>query len=296
VPSLRRAALCPLILFLAAPVLAGDDFRVAAGTIEDSRGSDSRMGGLSIELKLTGPTVKEVKALRVRISSARDDLGSILNRPVRDDHPAEFEEFSPDRHPGPSLRLASPRRDASTVDAAGEIELFIPGRDPDTKQRFDAFQDRLDKPIASPALKAARVEITPLSAGSYRGRERTNRPTKEQIAAEGKKQGASEAEIKQALDLMDALAKLSDSETPNEKTVLLETKDPDGRIISIDVVAADGSEIHAPSRSSSGGREDKLVKIDLSEKPPAGAALLVTMRTSKSTVTIPLALKAVVLP
>jgi hypothetical protein len=38
------------------------------------------------------------------------------------------------------------------------------------------------------------------------------------------------------------------------------------------------------------------VKIDLSEKPPADAALVVTLRTAKSLVTVPLNLKGVSLP
>jgi len=94
---------------------------------------------------------------------------------------------------------------------------------------------------------------------------------------------------------MDALASLS-GEPPSETSILLETKDPDGRIISVDVVKADGTELRAPSRGSSGGRERKLVKIDLSEKPPADAALVVTLRTAKSLVTVPLNLKGVSLP
>src|SRR5262249_1594264 len=74
---------------------------------------------------------------------------------------------------------------------------------------------------------------------------------------------------------------------------LLETKDPDGKIISIDVVGADGKELHASSRGSTGGREMKMVKIDLSEKPPADAALAVTVRTAKSLVTVSLNLKGI---
>jgi hypothetical protein len=49
-------------------------------------------------------------------------------------------------------------------------------------------------------------------------------------------------------------------------------------------------------RDSSGGNENKLIKIDLAEKPPADAALLVTVRTAKSVVSIPMAFKEVALP
>ena len=300
--TLRRLrALAPILLFFfffflfaASPLLA-QDVKVSAGTVEDQRFSDDRFGGLSIELLLQGAGVAEVKAVRVRVTSAKDDAGTALSKPDPDDKPKDFEEFSTDRHPGPSVHLLSPRRDASSIDVAGEVELFIPSRDANTKQRFDQFQGRLDKSISSPALKSAKVEITPLSAKEYKARQQKNKPTREQIMAEGKKHGASEKEIQEALALMEALSSLS-GEEPSDKSVLVETKDPDGRIISIDVVGADGTELHAPSRGTSGGRDLKMVKIDFSEKPPADAALLVTMRTQKSLVTVPMNFKGVALP
>jgi len=293
--SLRSRLLAPLLLLLVPPLFAAEDVKVSAGAVEDQRFSDDRFGGLSIELLLKGTSVANVKAVRVKVKSAKDDVGSVLYKPERDEKPKDFEEFSTDRQPGPKVSLSSPSRDASTVDVTGELELFIPTRDPTTKQRFEQFQGRLDKPISNSALKSAKVEITPLSAKEYMARQKTNRPTKEQIMAEGKKHGATDAEIKQALELMDALAALG-GEEPSENSVLIETKDPDGKIISIDVVRADGSELPAPSRGTSGARETKMVKIDLAEKPPADAALLVTLRTAKSLVTVPLNLKGVSLP
>ncbi len=294
--SLRSPrVVAPFLLLVVSTLLAAEDVKVTAGTVEDQRFSDERFGGLSIELLLKGADVEAVKAVRVRVKSAKDDTGMVLSKPDKDDKPKDFEEFSTNRQPGPEVRLLSPRRDASTVEVAGEVELFVPARDPATKQRFEQFLGGLGKPLTSSALKAAKVEITPLSATEYKSRQEKNRPTKEQIVAEGKKQGVSEKEIAQAVAMIDALASLS-SEAPSDTSVLLETKDPDGRIISIDVVKADGAEIHAPSRGSSGGRDLKMVKIDLSEKPPADAALLVTLRTAKSVVTVPLSLKGVALP
>jgi hypothetical protein len=287
--------LAPVVFLLVSPLFAAEDVKVTAGTVEDQRFSDERFGGLSIELLLKGAGVDEVKAVRVRVKSAKDDAGSVLYKPERDEKPKDFEEFATNRQPGPEVRLSSPSRDASTVDVAGEVELFIPARDPNTKQRFEQVLGGLDKPLSSSALKSAKIEITPLSPGEYKSRQEKNRPTKEQIMAEGKKRGVSDAEIQQALKLMDALGSLSD-EAPSEKSVLLETKDPDGRIIAIDVVRADGADLQAPSRGSTGGRELKMVKIDLSNKPPADAALVVTLRTAKSVVTVPLNLKGVALP
>ncbi|MCA1582893.1 MAG: hypothetical protein LC796_16195 [Acidobacteria bacterium] len=290
-----RPVLCVSMLLLSLPLFAAEDVKVSAGAVEDQRSSDGRMSGLSIEIKLAGGALAEVKALRTRLKSAKDDVGTVLYKAAKSDKPRDFEEFSPDRRPGPRINLSSPSRDASTVEAAGEVELFIPSRDPNTKQRFEKFLGRLDKPISSSALKSAKVEITPLSAAAYKARQQQNKPTKEQITAEAKKQGATDAEIKQAIALVEAFTALG-GEEPSETSVLIETKDPDGKIISIDLVGADGSELKAPSRGSSGGREDKLVKIDLSEKPPPDAALVVTLRTSRSVVSVPLNFKEVALP
>jgi hypothetical protein len=285
-----------LLLFSVAPLLA-EDVHIAAGTVEDQRSSDSRMGGLTIELKLTGESIKDVKALRATLKSAKDDLGSVLYKPAKNakDERVDYEEFSPDRRPGPRLTLVSPGRDASRVDVTAEVELFIPARDPSTRQRFEGFLTRPDKPIFGSGLKAAKVEITPLSPASYKAREQQNRPTKEELVEEGKKHGATDAEIKQAIGLMEALASLG-GEEPSETSVLLETKDPEGKIMSIDIVRPDGTELHSTSRTSSGRNEDKLLKIDLSEKPPADAALLVTLRTAKSTMTVPVKFKEIALP
>jgi predicted pyridoxine 5'-phosphate oxidase superfamily flavin-nucleotide-binding protein len=290
-----RPALGLGILLVALPLVGAEDVRIAAGTVEDQRHSDARMGGLTIELKLTGGALSQVKALRAKVKSARDDLGANLLASAKDEKLADFDEFALDRRPGPSLRLSSPSREASTIDVAGELELFLPSRDPDTTVRIDSFLGRADKPISVPAIKTARVEITPLSVAAYTARQQAGRPKKEDLVAEGKKQGVSEAEIDKMLSLVEAFTSLG-GEEPTETSVLLATKDPDGRIMSLDVVGADGAELHANSRSSQGGRESRLVKIDLSSKPPADAALLVTLRTAKSVVTIPLNLKGVALP
>lgn len=295
-PQPARRALAPwMLLFFSWPLVAADDIKVAAGTVEEQRYSDPSFGGLTVELQMTGETVKDVKAIRTKIKSAKDDRGTNLYKPSKEDRAADFQDFSPNNRPGPRFELTTPPRDASTIDVSGEVELFIPSRDPDTKVKVEGFMARLDKPIVTSALKAAKAEITPLSAAAYKARQAGNKPKKEDIIAEGKKHGASEEEIKQALAMIEAFASLG-GEEPTENSVLLETKDPDGRIIAIDVVGADGKDLHSGSRGSQGGREGKLTKIDLSSKPPADAALLVTMRTSKSVVTVPVSLKGVALP
>jgi hypothetical protein len=288
-------ALLPSFLLLISAALPGQDVKVAPGTVEDQRFSDSRMGGLTIELTLTGGGVKDVKAVRTRVKSAKDNVGTDLYKPGKEEKAVEFEEFSENVRPGPKLSLANPSRDATSIEVNGQVELFVPSRDPGTLQRFDNALARPDKPLSNSAFKSAKVEITPLSTAAYKTKQLQNRPTREELTEEGKKHGATDAEIQQAIGLMEALSSMG-GEEPTDTSVLLETKDPDGRIISIEVAGSDGTALHASSRSTSGGREAKFVKIDLDAKPPADAALIVTLRTPKSVVSVPVKWKEVALP
>jgi hypothetical protein len=192
-----------MLLFFSWPLVAADDIKVAAGTVEEQRYSDPSFGGLTVELQLAGETVKDIKAVRTKIKSAKDDRGTNLHKPPKEERSADFQDFSPNTRPGPRFELLPPR-DASTIDVSGEVELFIPSRDPDTKMKIEGFMARLDKPIVTSALKAAKAEITPLSAAAYKARQAGNKPKKEDIIAEGKKHGASEEEIKQALAMIEA--------------------------------------------------------------------------------------------
>ena len=282
-------------LTLVAATAHGQDVKISAGPIEDGRQNNERMSALSIELKVEGDGAVDVQAMRIKVKSAKDDLGTNLVKPSPDGSPPAFEEFGVNRSPKPKIRLASPARAASKVDVTGEVELFIPKKDPNTSLKLDRFQAALDKPISNAALKSAKVTLTPLSAKEYVSRQAKNKPTKEQMIAEGKKRGATDDEIKQMLALMEAFSKMG-SEPPDEKSVLLETKDPEGRIMDIQVAAKGGEEIHSNGRGSSGSDELKLRKIDLTEKAPADAVLVVTLRTPKSVVTVPISMKEVNLP
>jgi hypothetical protein len=295
---MRRShwALAVLGMAVLAPPAWAQTVKVAAGDVEDTRTSDERWGVLSVELKLSGDAVADVKGLRVKLKSAKDDQGTVLFKPEPTEKAKDFEEFSADRRPGPSLQLRTPARGAATIDVSGELELFLPKRDPGTKQKVDGYQARLDKPIANAALKSAKVEIIPLSPAEYKARSAKHKPSPEEIAAEGRKHGASEKEIQQMIQMVEALAALGGGEDLTETNATFEVKDPDGKLLGLEVADREGQEIHSTGRSTSGGRESKLVKLDLGQKAPADASLLLTVRTPKAMVTVPFAWKEVPLP
>jgi len=283
-----------LFLLLVAPVspALGQTPKVERGEVSDTRATAHGMGALTVELKLTGENLEGITSARPRLKMAKDDKGNVL-LPKNGPEP-EFEEWAPNRSPQLRVRLLNPARGASSVDLAGEVDVFVPARDPASTVRLEKLLARLDKPVSSSALKSAGVEVTPLSPAQFVERRKKAKPTKEQMAAEGRKRGMSEEEIKQGLELMEAFSSLGE-EPPGETSVLFELKDPENRVLSAELVDADGKELDRQGRSSS-GREISHVELKMREKPPEGAALKVTLRTNKGTLVVPFSLKQEVLP
>jgi len=60
------------------------------------------------------------------------------------------------------LKLAGPARGASTVTLSGTVEAWIPSRDPASEVKVEKFTAKAGKPLAEPALKAAKVKLTVL--------------------------------------------------------------------------------------------------------------------------------------
>ena len=126
VPRGSKLAFPALLLALSTSGARAQDVKVAPGTVEDLRFSDNRMGGLTVELKVTGSALKDIKAVRTRVKSAKDNLGTDLYKPGKEEKVADFEEFSENRRPGPKLSLGNPGRDAISIDVTGEVELSRP--------------------------------------------------------------------------------------------------------------------------------------------------------------------------
>lgn len=287
-------ALCMFLLLPPSPPVEASELRVVAGPIEDIRSSSPEYAGLNVEIKLEGAGSEDVDAVRIHVKSAKDNLGNSLYRSTSKQKRGDFQRIAKGPFQ-PKVTLANPPRDASNLNVALELEMFIPKRDPNSSVRLDGFLSKLDKPLSHPTLKSAKVEVIPLSAKEYQDREAKSRPTKEQLLARAKEDGLSEKEVEMALALMEAFSKLGESEGSSENDIYLETKDADSRLIDWKVVDKEGNEVPSGGTQSSGS-DKKLWQLRLREKPPADAALLLTIRTSKATVTQGFDLKEVVLP
>ncbi len=144
----------------ALPLLAQPDVRVVAGDVTDARFSGGhRTGGLSLKVKVRGDGMDGVQALRFLLADARDDLGNRLV-PDREDAP-EFRDVRGDSAEE-RLSFRNPARDASSFRVSGQVELFVPGRDPAATVKVPQAFARPGRPLSSPGLAAANVEVTVL--------------------------------------------------------------------------------------------------------------------------------------
>jgi hypothetical protein len=158
----RPATLGAVFVLCAAgfPALAQPDVRVVAGDVSDSRFSGGyQTGGLSLKVKVRGDGMDGVQALRLLLADARDDLGSPLLPEKKD--PPKFSDVRGDRVEE-SLWLRNPARDAASFSVSGRVELFVPGRDPNSVVKVAKALLSPNKPLASPGLKAANVRVTVL--------------------------------------------------------------------------------------------------------------------------------------
>ncbi len=142
------------------PLLAQPDVRVLAGDVTDSRFSGGyRTGGLSLRVKVRGDGMEGVQALRFLLADATDDLGNRL-LPEKKDLP-EYRDVRGDVAEE-RLSLRNPARGASSFRVSGQVELFLPGRDPNAVVKVPHALARPSRPLSSAGLAAASVEVTVL--------------------------------------------------------------------------------------------------------------------------------------
>jgi hypothetical protein len=260
-------------------------------TVEIDDVSDNRVsagpwvGTLDLRVNLKGAAADKANAARIVVKDARDDRGTVLseNRATPDFMPREYNsgmlQFS----------LATPARDASTVKIKGSVELFVPARDPNAIVKIDKAFAKLDAPLTSKALKAAKVTLTPLSRAGYAAAQKANKLDDAKIAeirAEGKKRGVSDEEIETAIGLAKAFESM-DGDLPENAIILSGTKTDFDRVFRVEVLGADGKPINTSARSTSTRGQSSIMTINPTEAVPPNATLQVFLLTDKSRVTSP---------
>ena len=246
-----------LLIAFAANAQKASDVKVAQ--VNDRRASGP-FASLTLALELPSLTAASVAASRVLVSSAKDDQGTDLVDRERQE-PALEENFRKEGTATVSLTLKNPARTATKLaEAKGEIELFMPSKDPNSTAELTKFVPGNGKPITNKALKANGVEITFMTAA--------------QLEAENAKR-----EEWQRITLQ-------------ENDLAVRVKDPQKRIQNWMYIDAKGEEQRLIDRDENG----VTVLATWAGKPAADWKLRVNMKTAKNTVRMPFTVRDVALP
>lgn len=264
---------------------------VTVSQVNDRRTSGS-FSHLMIALELPKVRSSEVEASRVLLAAATDDSGKSLLDPEASE--PQLEPNMRGRFGGAetmpattiNLMLVNPDRKATTVkEVRGEIELYMPGKDPNSIAEIAKFVSAAGKPLSHKALKANGVEITLL--------------TEKQIEAERKRiADAKRKEYKDAGwedgESLDDMVKnlLSSLLGVEESDLLARIKDPNKRIQEIAYVDPAGE----VKRISTRDEEGLTYFSTWGDKPQPDWKLRISMKTPKNMVRHSFALKDVALP
>ena len=134
--------------------------RVLAGDVTDKRvAATARRGQLTVQLKVRGDGLDGVRALRLHLTAARDDLGT----PLLPDTTAtpKFRDVRGERA-DENLSLRNPPREAKSFSLSGRVELFVPARDPGSVVKVPKALLNSGRALASPGLEAAKMRFSVL--------------------------------------------------------------------------------------------------------------------------------------
>jgi hypothetical protein len=260
-----------------APAPAGPTPLEVSGTQVNDRRTSGYFSHLAVGFDLSGIPAADVAAARVVVQQAVDDMGTDLVDPERGD--PQFEStgqyYLPDDDTTTPARvtvmLLNPPRDATTIKALrGEIELYMPKKDPAATAVLSKFQSLAGKPVNNKELKAAGVEIAVIGLAQLEAeKKRLSKAKADQAKAEG-----SDAEtiawIVQSFEEYFF--------TPSEDEVVLRIKDPKKAIHEIAFVDGAGETM----RAYTSDQEDLTVLSTYGAQPEADWSLKVSLRTAKT--------------
>lgn len=260
---------------------------VAVKQVNDRR-ANGFFSELTIYMNLPKVNANEVAASRVTITSAVDETGRDLVDPERR---AGFEpqrtggQAEPSTPASVSVMLKNPDRKATKVkEVRGEIELFMPGKDPNSVAEIAKFTTLSGKALSHKALKANGVDIALMSAAQVEAEKKKRAEAKKKEYAEMGFEGE---------DLANMLKSFVESLLGAEENELyIRVKDPNERIQDISYVDAAGEEKQVSMRD-----EEGLTLLSTwAGKPQPDWKLRVSMKTPKNVVKYTFALADVPLP
>ena len=223
----------------------------------------------SITLELPKIKASEIEASRVVVQKATDDTGRDLVNREKQEQQTDLDpnfrgSMTRDGDPAAtvSVSLKNPARTAKKLtEVRGEIELFMPAKDPNSMAEIPKFMTFTGKPLAHKALKANGVEIAFM--------------TPAQIEAENKKREES-----------------GGFSVNPEGELAARVKDPNKRIQSVSYVDAAGDVKRVMTRDDVGVE----LFVYWGGPPKPDWKLRVNLKTAKNVIKHSFALKDVALP
>ncbi len=258
---------------------------VVVKSVNDRR-ANGFFASLAINVELPKVKDSEVAASRVLISKATDETGRDLLDPEKGE--PEFDVRMGRMTGGPvsvMLNLKNPDRKATKVsEVRGEIELLIPGKDPNSIAEIAKFTASAGKPLAHKALKANGVEIALVTPAQIEAEKKKRAEAKKKEYAEMGFEGENLENM-----LRDFLSSLLGGD---ENDLFVRLKDPNKRIQQITYVDAAGEEKPVMVRE-----QDGMTSLSTwAGKPQADWKMVVKMKTPKNVVKYAFALSDVPLP
>ncbi len=275
----------------AAPDAPAPPTKAAVVSLGDIRGGDSS-SRLEIELELPEYPAAEVSAARVLPRKAFDDTGRDLLPDEEKKSPLEpVAEGRPGGEDGKGapaavrVKLRNPARRAKALaEVSGEVELYLPGRDPNAVASIPGIAGQVGRQLESPALSAGGVKITMLSREQLEAE-------KKRLSEKRKEEARKHGVLGEMLESM-ASAFLQAFLSPDPGDVVLKVEDPGDRIVRMRLLDASGAD------GTTGRMEQQgLVVLSSSRAGPGPDwSLEVCLRTPKSMERRSFTLKDVPLP
>jgi hypothetical protein len=281
----KTIALLALSL-LTTPLIA----QVTIKRVNDRRTSGKFFNELAIELDLPKVKASDVAASRVLVTSATDNTGKSLVDPEKQEPRLDATYASTmaddDAPAHVSLSLLNPERKATSVkEVRGEIELFMPSKDPNSVASIAKFLSFSGKPLSHKALKANGVEISLLSPAQIEAeKKKIGDAKRKEYAGMGYEGESLESAVNSSLEYTLRL---------DEGDLLLRIKDPNKRIQEISYMTGTEAKRVSTNEEENGA----FVKFSLwGEKVQPDWGLRISMKTPKNTVRQAFSLKDIPLP
>jgi hypothetical protein len=268
-----RGVLLLVLFILTTPAYAAD-IRPVVTEVKDQRSTGQFFNNLKIKIRLLGDDASEVRAIRTVVNKAVDDTGRNI---LEDKKKSRFEAVQEGRGQAETtLEFKNPARKATVVkEVTGELELFMPARDPAATVLVEGALKRTGRPLDIPSLAKAGIAVTVLTKKEYDSMKK---------AAEEK--GLEKAAMKMFEGFFGAFFHVGAND------LILKVSDPSANLIRIDVVDKEGLKINNRGRMTMGD----FVVLKYDNALPSGAQLRILLKTRKSVVSVPLRLVDVALP